>query len=505
MTDLASAFRFRASTTFFGFHGWVEMNRERKRASNLEAPNLRLIKYLHWAVTVLLFAGFWFWFRYPDNAFRINRAFRYNIYVIAFYGVMLAWFGKTFNAYTLGYFRVRHIAFSQFLADFFSIGMLYFAVSIGWMKFRNPACFLLMLLIQAVWNAGWSNYANSYYYRIVQKYRTAVIYRNETDLKRLRDITGKPLDRLFHVERYLQYDGTDFFALRDEIRDYDAIFAAGVNPTLMNALCKYCAESGVRGFFLPHIGDIIMSGAEHIKSFTTPVLSVRRATKSLEYLVIKRGFDIVASLCFLVILSPILLLVAAAIKLQDGGPVFYRQVRLTKDAKEFEIIKFRSMRVDAEKDGVARLSTGSKDDRITAVGRFIRACRMDELPQLINILKGDMSFVGPRPERPEIAHVYEKTLPEFALRLQVRAGLTGYAQVYGRYNSSPYEKLEFDLLYINDMSIITDIELMFNTFRILFKKESTEGVKEGLVTAMDYERETGSNTDRAETADCQNK
>ena len=165
------------------------------------------------------------------------------------------------------------------------------------------------------------------------------------------------------------------------------------------------------------------------------------------------------------------------IKAYDGGPVFYKQVRLTKDGNQFKIIKFRSMRVDAEKDGVARLSTGDKDPRITPVGRFIRAIRMDELPQLLNILWGDMTIVGPRPERPEIAAEYEKFLPGFNLRLQVKAGLTGYAQVYGKYNTNPYEKLEFDLLYINQMNLLTDLELMFNTFRILFSRESTEGAE----------------------------
>ena len=207
------------------------------------------------------------------------------------------------------------------------------------------------------------------------------------------------LNAFFNVEKYIQFDGTDFFEIKDELAPYDALFAAGVNPTLMNALCKYCAEENVRGFFLPHIGDVIMSGAEHIKSFTTPVLSVRRAAKSFEYLFVKRLFDIFTSGLGLIILSPFMLLTAILIKSYDGGPVFYKQVRLTKDGKQFKIIKFRSMRVDAEKDGVARLSTGDKDPRITPIGRFIRAERLDELPQLLNILRGDMSIKAPRAQK----------------------------------------------------------------------------------------------------------
>ena len=186
----------------------------------------------------------------------------------------------------------------------------------------------------------------------------------------------------------------------------------------------------------------------------------------------------------LIVLSPFMLVTAIAIKATDKGPVFYKQVRLTKNGKKFEILKFRSMRVDAEKDGVARLSTGENDDRITSVGRIIRKFRIDELPQLINILKGDLSICGPRPERPEIAEEYCKEIPEFALRLQVKAGLTGYAQVYGKYNSTPYDKLEMDLMYIAHPSIFEDFKIMLATIKILFVAESTEGVEEGSQTAL---------------------
>ena len=185
------------------------------------------------------------------------------------------------------------------------------------------------------------------------------------------------------------------------------------------------------------------------------------------------------------------MIISAAIKATDGGPVFYKQCRLTKDGRRFDIIKFRSMKVDAEKDGVARLSTGETDDRITPVGRVIRKFRLDELPQLINILKGDLSICGPRPERPEIAAQYCETLPEFALRLQVKAGLTGYAQVYGKYNTSPYDKLQMDLMYIAHQGILEDLKLMLATVKVLFIPESTEGITEGETTAMgqDYPKD----------------
>ncbi len=451
------------------------MTEKKPAVSNAASLRLRLIKYLHVILSVLLFFGFWLLFRYQRTGLIFNYGFRYNYFVALAYGALLMWFNRVFNSYTLGYFRIRSLAFSQFLADFFSLVITYFAVTLAWFSFWNPLPLLPLLPLQIILNCAWSYSATKYYYRIVRQYRTVVLYHNEDDLHRFGDISGQPVERLFRVETFIHCEGMDFDALLELISGYDAIFVTGLDPVLTNRLSAYCVQEDVRGFFLPPVGNVIMSGAMHVKSFSSPVLSVRRATIRLEYSIVKRCFDIFFSLVFLILTSPIMLFTALAIKLYDGGPVFYRQVRLTKDARRFSIIKFRSMRMDAEKDGVARLSTGEDDPRITPVGRFIRSCRLDELPQLFNILRGDMSIVGPRPERPEIAEQYERILPEFALRLQVKAGLTGYAQVYGKYNTSPYEKLEFDLLYINQMNVLTDLELMFNTFRILFYKDSTEG------------------------------
>ena len=226
-----------------------------------------------------------------------------------------------------------------------------------------------------------------------------------------------------------------------------------------------------------------MDSAKKVHLFHLPMMAVQRYNPSPEFLFFKRLYDIVLSLVALVLFAPIMAAVAVAIKMTDGGDIFYRQARLTKDGKVFQVLKFRSMRMDAEKDGVARLSTGENDPRVTKVGRFIRAVRFDELPQLLNILKGDMAIVGPRPERPEISAQYAKAMPEWNLRLQAKCGLTGYAQVYGQYNTTPYDKLLLDLMYIAKPSLFEDFKIIFATVKILFMKDSTEGVAEGQVTA----------------------
>ena len=212
------------------------------------------------------------------------------------------------------------------------------------------------------------------------------------------------------------------------------------------------------------------------------------------YKFFKRSADVVVSFLGLVILSPILAITALLIKIDSKGPVIFKQKRIGKNGKVFDIYNFRSMCVGAENKG-SGVYSGKGDARVTKVGRIIRATSIDELPQLFNILSGDMSFVGPRPERPEIAQQYEKDMPEFALRLQVKAGLTGYAQVYGKYNTPPYDKVQMDLMYVANQSILEDLRLMLLTFKIMFMPSSTEGVDENQTTAK---REKTENTEDKE-------
>ncbi len=433
-------------------------------------------KTIHLVLSIAIFYVSFIFFRYGSLTDMDRYGFRYNYFVALLYGTMIVFFVRTYNAYLLGYTRVRALVFGQFLAQLLSIVILYMVISIAWNKFKNPIYFFPMLIAQIVLDVLWSYYGNALFYRLHGKRKTLLIYRNQIDKIRFGTIKGKPTERMYEISDEIQYDGS-FAGLKDKLEGYDTIFVAGVNSRCRNGILKYCKENNVYGLFLPHIGDTIMQDAKHIQAFDSPVLAISRKELSPEFAVIKRVFDIVSSGLALLLLSPIILLTAIVIKMYDGGPAFYRQTRLTRDGKRFNILKFRSMRVDAEKDGVARLSKGENDDRITPVGRIIRRYRLDEIPQLWNILKGDMSVVGPRPERPEIAEQYCQSMPEFKLRLQVKAGLTGYAQVYGKYNTSPYEKLEFDLLYINNMNILIDVQLCFATLMTVFKKESTEGVE----------------------------
>ena len=452
---------------------------EKMNAANKinETIKIRLIKTLHFLLVLASFYVFWLLFRYKSFIFVHTKGFRYNYFVAVGYAVIILFFFRTYNAYLLGFTRIRDLIIAQFTSQLFSIIIIYFAVSIGWAKWHSPVLFFGLLAIQLLIDVAWSYCASYLFYKFNPTKNAILLYCTDIDRNRIKHAGRKPAERLYCVKKELCCVDRDYQSIVNELDEYEVIIVSGLETDIRNRIAEYCVANSVHGFFLPQVGDVILHGAEHIQSFPSPVLHTSSKSPSPEYLFVKRTFDIIASVLGIVVLSPLMAITAVAIKAYDKGPVLYKQTRLTKDGKEFKILKFRSMRVDAEKDGIARLSTGELDERITPIGRIARKCRLDELPQLFNILKGDMTIVGPRPERPEIAEQYYEFLPEFKLRLQVKAGLTGYAQVYGKYNTEPYEKLEFDLLYINSMSLVTDLKLMCATVGILFKKESTEGVQ----------------------------
>ena len=269
----------------------------------------------------------------------------------------------------------------------------------------------------------------------------------------------------------------DMQKLQKKISEYDYVMLYDVSSEKRNELVKYCYMHNIEVYMTSKISDTIIRSAGNVLLFDTPLLHMINNDMTLEQRFAKRVLDLVIAIPMFIVALPIMLVVAIAIKAYDGGPVFFKQERCTLNGKTFMIYKFRSMIVNAESDGKARLAL-ENDSRITPVGDFIRKTRLDELPQLINILKGEMSIVGPRPERPEIIEQYEKVIPEFACRVKVKGGLTGYAQIYGKYNTTPYDKLKLDMMYIQNYSFCLDIQLILMTLKIMFIKESTEGVAE---------------------------
>ena len=438
---------------------------------------LRVVKILNAVMVTIPFALCW----YLYYANRVDAPFyaKGNYLVVALFFILYIEFGRVYDAFQVSIQRVSELVYSQFLAAFVANFIMYIVTWLLSKLLPNPLPFLAVLAGQVLLSFSWALNVHRWYFSTFPPRPTAVIYDTRHGMEHLIGQYG--LDNKFKVVlTVIAQECIDDLSILDGV---DTVFLSGIHSHDRNTILKYCVENNITMYVIPRIGDTIMSGAYHMHMFHLPMLKVGRYKPQPEYIFIKRLIDIVISAIALVILSPIMLATAVAIKVTDHGPVFYKQVRLTKDGKEFEILKFRSMRVDAEKDGVARLSSGENDDRITPIGKVIRACRIDELPQLLNILKGELSIVGPRPERHEIATQYCAEMPEFSLRLQAKAGLTGYAQVYGKYNTTPYDKLTMDLMYIAHPSIIEDFKIMFATVKILFMPESTEGVAEGQITA----------------------
>ncbi len=434
---------------------------------------LRIVKILDAVLITIPFGACWYLY-YAD---RVASPFyaKSNWLMVALFFALYVIFGRIYDAFLMSISSISEITYSQTLAAMVSDGIMYVVIWLLTKHLPNILPGISAILAQAFLAFAWAYAAKHWYFRTFKPQPTAIIYDERKGIRKLIEEYG--LKGKYDVQRIAT--ARDCVADVTMLDGMKTVFCSGVRSHDRNVIIKYCIANGISVMVIPRIGDTLMSSAYALHMFHLPILHVQRYAAQPEYLFMKRALDIVLSGLALVIASPIFLVTAIAIKATDGGPIFYRQCRLTKNSKEFDVIKFRSMRVDAEKDGVARLSTGDNDDRITPVGRFIRKCRIDELPQLLCILSGDMSIVGPRPERPEIAAEYEKELPEFALRLQAKAGLTGYAQVYGKYNTTPYDKLQMDLMYIAHPSIIEDLKIMFATVKILFLPESTEGVLDG--------------------------
>ncbi len=435
----------------------------------------RLIKLLFSIVTLLLlvsvYGGVWIGY-YNKEVLQAPFFRRGNWLVIVLYGALLMFFMQMYGGFKVGYLKRGNLLYSQTLSVIFTNIFTYFQIAIIDKRFLNPLPLTIMTIIEFAVILLWTWLFQLLYGRLFPPRKMLLISGERSDYHLLEKINAR--DDKYEICKVVNYRrGID--KLKTEIQRYDAVIIGDMPSHDRNVLLKYCYETSVRSYSVPKISDILLRSSDELNLFDSPLLLSRNIGLTIEQQWVKRSIDILFSLVGLIIALPFFMVIAVSIKLTDRGPVFYKQTRLTKNGVEFEIYKFRTMIQDAEKIGGPQLAS-EQDPRILPIGRLLRATRMDELPQLINILKGDMSVVGPRPERPELAAEIAKEIPEFHYRLKVKAGLTGYAQVYGKYNTTAYDKLKLDLTYIRNYSVLLDLKLIFMTPKIMFIKESTEGV-----------------------------
>lgn len=433
-------------------------------------------RFLRWLITVLLvfcqtviFAHVWInWY---NESIVLPFVQKGNWFIYAVYVLFLSIFLHSFDGLKVGVYRKTNIIIAQVLASVSAAFIVYLQIVLLSAGFVSVLPLILMVAADAVVIVLFSTLGELFLRRLFPARRSLVIW----DIYSPEPFMDKLLARQdkFSVGEMVNVS-VGFEELEKMILASQCVIIYDVHSEMRNKIIKICFENDIRTYSTTKISDILTRGAECVHLFDTPLLLYRNIGLTFEQRFAKRSLDIIVSLLLLIITSPAFLICAVAIKLYDGGPVFFRQARATLNGKIFYIHKFRSMIVDAEKDGAPHPAE-EEDNRITSIGKFLRASRLDELPQLIDILVGNMSLVGPRPERIEHVKQYTEEIPEFQFRLKVRGGLTGYAQLYGKYNTSPYDKLQLDLMYIQNYSFFLDIRLLLMTVKILFMKESTEG------------------------------
>lgn len=374
------------------------------------------------------------------------------------------------------YSFVLSVFFTDIAAHFFMCIMNITVVHNGKFVYDYPLLLLLTYIIQ-IFIIVVFTYGGNYLYFSANKPHDSII------ITRKGEQTDSIISKIGRYKK--QYNITETVFINDpdimkKIDKADSIFFYNLSVPERNAFVEYCYHCKKDIYYSVELSDIVSLGSHRVYFDDKSMVYAPVKGLTFEQRVIKRIMDLVIAGFGLIITSPIFLITALCIKLEDGGPVFYKQERATYAGKIFNVIKFRSMKVE---DGSIHKSVTKNDDRITRTGRIIRKFRIDELPQLINVIKSDMSIVGPRPEMVENVEKYTKELPEFAYRQRAKAGLTGMAQIYGKYNTSPKDKLIFDLTYINEYSVWLDIKLIFRTLLVLLTPDkSTEAFEDNKKT-----------------------
>ena len=468
---------------------FLDISCVRKDSMEKREQYKRLIMFLNSTVIILLqtaiFAFVWYRFYANDQEIMMKVFFRRGNYVvIGMYALMTFFFYKLYGGFRVGYLRIFDVLYSQILSVLCVNAVTYLQLCLigRWKFMSNVGPILAMTAVDIIVMVIWVVFSRWVYVKIFPPRKLLLVTGRYSSDALIRKFAAR--DDKYAIEELISYQ-EDIELIKERILVHRCVVLADIPADIRNKLLKFCFEQNVRCYTVPKISDIMIKSADSIHLFDTSLLLFRNKGLSIEQQFLKRLFDIVVSLIGIALASPFMLVIALCIKLYDGGPVFFTQERLTKDGRIFKVIKFRSMRVEREQTEYCL--TRKNDERITPVGKVIRNIHFDELPQLFNILKGDMSFVGPRPECPQLAEEYHQIIPEFNFRLKVKAGLTGYAQVYGKYNTTPYDKLKLDLTYIENYSFLMDLKLIVLTVKVLFQKENTEGIEPWQTTAATQE------------------
>ncbi len=411
------------------------------------------------------------WYRYYSEAIVMPYYRRGNWVLIGMYCILIWLFFKAYGGFKLGYLKKTDMLYSQLISMVCVDFVAYFLISLIGRHFMSPSPMITLTFADFGIISLWTLITSKIYFIIYPPRKLIILYGSHQAVSLVMKMSKR-------IDKYMICESISINEPQDRIKElilkYEGVIICDISAEQRNYYLKFCFENSIRSYIAPKISDIIIRGADDIRLFDTPLLLCRNYGLDFEQRFLKRAFDIVFSVITLILLSPFMILSAIAIKIYDGGTVFYKQKRLTIDGREFYIYKFRSMIADAEKSGTPQLAS-ENDPRITPVGKILRSTKLDELPQLLNILKGEMSVVGPRPERPELTKLYKQEMPEFEFRLKVKAGLTGYAQVTGVYDTTPYDKLKMDLMYIENYSFRMDLQIILMTIKImLFPSETNE-------------------------------
>lgn len=450
----------------------------------------RLIKMSFAAIMLLglclIYAIVWIEY-YNDAILQMPFYRRGNWVMVLIYGILLAFFLHTYGGFKIGYLKNGNLIYSQIISVLFANVLTYLQIAVIDRRFVNPVYLLPMTVAEIFFIVLWTLLFQMIYLGLFPPKKMIFIEGDRDDYHLIDKM--KTRNDKYQICEVISYK-CGIEKIKKRIVLYDSVVIGDMPSHERNLLLKYCYISGIRSYSVPKISDVLLRSSDEFTLFDTPLMLSRNMGLSIEQRWMKRIEDIVVALLMLLLFSPVFVIAAVSIKCTDHGPIFYRQERLTKDGQRFMIYKFRTMVVDAEKLSGPVLAS-EKDTRVLPIGRILRATRLDELPQILNILKGEMSVVGPRPERPNLADEIEKVLPEFSYRLKVKAGLTGYAQVYGKYNTTCYDKLKLDLMYIRKYSLLLDLKLILMTPKVMFLKESTEGVKNNSDVPQKQEKKSG--------------